>query len=83
MRGVLKIYDESESPSDGARLTYMMNRNCQVRGSCLRYMVNWNRHVKGRVNNGATFRLSFNIFGRGVAGGGGGEGTSIIISGWI
>ena len=26
----------------------------------VRYMVNWNRHV-----NGATFRLSFNIFGKG------------------
>ena len=36
MRSVLKMYDEPESPQEGA---------------CLRYMMNPNRHMKGSVED--------------------------------
>ena len=65
MRG--KIYDEPESPNEGACLRYMMkdeaearnegacltkymmSRNRQMRGACLRYMMIRNRQMRGRV----------------------------------
>ena len=46
---MFKIYDEPESPHEGACLSCVMNRNRQMRGACLRYMMNRNRHMKGRV----------------------------------
>ena len=57
-------YGVPESPNEGARLRYMMNRNRQKRGACLRYMVNGHRRMRARVkdeaespNEGACFKI--------------------------
>ena len=42
---MFKIYDEPDSPNEGAYFGYMMNWNRQRRGAGLRYMMYRNRQV--------------------------------------
>ena len=44
MRGVFKVLGESEPPNEGACLRYMMNQNRQMRGRVSDIMMNQNRH---------------------------------------
>ena len=65
MRGVFKIYDEPESPNEGACLRYMMKRNRQItgqftiydepkspnEGARLRCLMKRNRQVREHVSD--------------------------------
>ena len=55
MREHVKIYDEPDSPSQGACLRYMMNQIRQVSGACLRYMM-----TPDSLNDGACLRYMMN-----------------------
>ena len=47
------MYDEPESPNEGACLRCMINRNRHMRGPYLRYMMNRNRQMRG----GGVFKI--------------------------